>query len=63
MDYSSHVDYSLRIVSGRIYHGCSLELKRPPISSQEAAYHCSMGMGSEIVELVATVPGIELNID
>ena len=60
---SGDMDYSLRIMSGRIYRGCSLELKRSPTSNAEAAYHCSMGMGSEIVELVATVPRIELNID
>ena len=56
-------DYLLRIVSGRIYHGCSLELIRPPTPKGKAAYGCWMGMDSETVELVATVPGIELNID
>ena len=55
------MDYSLRIMSGRIYRGCSLELKRPPTSEGKAAYHCSMG--SKVVELVATVPGVESNID
>ena len=57
------IDYSLRIVSGRIYHGCSLKLKRHHTSKVKAAYHCSIGMGSEIVELIATVPGVELDID
>ena len=60
---SGDMDYSLRIVSGRIYRGCSLKLHQSPTSEREASYHCSMGMNSEISELVATVPGIELNID
>ena len=54
-------DYSLRIVSGRIYRGCSLELKRPPTPKRKAIYHCSMDC--KLVKLVAPVPGIELNID
>ena len=57
------MDYSLRIMSGRIYRGCSLELGLPHTSNGKATYHCSMGVGSKLVELVATVPGIELNID
>ena len=57
------MDHSLRIESGRIYRGCSLELKRPPTSKGKAVYDCSMGMGGKIVELVAPVPGIDLNID
>ena len=57
------MDYSLRIVSGRIYRGCSLELKHSPTSDGVAAYYCSMGMGHNIVELVATVPGVELDLD
>ena len=55
------MDYSLRIVPGRMYHGCSLKLKQPPTSEEKAAYHCSIG--SRSVELVATVPGIEVNFD
>ena len=55
------MDYSLRIMSGRIYRGCSLKLKEPPTPEWNATYHCSMG--SKLVKLVATVPGIELNID
>ena len=55
------MDYSLRIVSGRIYRGCSLWLRQPPTAKGKAAYHCSMN--GELVELVATVPGLELNID
>ena len=55
------MDYSLRIVPGRIYRGCSLELKQPPTSKGRAVYHCSMD--SKLVELVATVPNIELDID
>ena len=58
---TGEMDYSLRIMSGRIYRGCSLELKQPPTSEGKAVYHCSMG--SNVVELVATVPGVELNID
>ena len=58
---TGEMDYSLRIMSGRIYRGCSLKLKQPPTSKGKAVYHCSMG--SKLVELVATVPGIELNID
>ena len=55
------MDYSLRIVSGRIYHSCSLKIKQAPTSEKKAAYHCSIG--SRSVELVATVPGIEVNFD
>ena len=58
---TGEMDYSLRIMSGRIYRGCSLELKRPPTSEGKAVYQCSMG--SKLVELVATVPGVESNID
>ena len=54
-------DYSLRIMSGRIYRGCSLVLKQPPTSEGKAVYHCFMG--SKLVELAATVPGVESNID
>ena len=56
------MDCSLRIVSGRIYRDCSLELKHFSIY-EAASYNCSMGMGSETSELVATVRGIELDID
>ena len=55
------MDYSLRIMSGRIYRGCLLKLEEPPTPEWNATYNCSMG--SELVRLVATVPGIELNID
>ena len=55
------IDYSLRIMSGRIYRGCSLKLKQPPTPNVRAVYHCYRD--SKLVELVATVPGIELNID
>ena len=57
------MDYSLRILSGRIYRDCSLKLKHSPTPDGKAAYHCSMGRGSETVELVATVPGVELDIN
>ena len=50
-------------MSGRICRGCSLELKQPPTSEGKAAYNCSMGTDSKCVELVATVQGIELDID
>ena len=55
------IDYSLPLMTGRIYRGCSLKLKHPPTSEEKAAYHCSIGSTS--VELVATVPGIEVNFD
>ena len=55
------MDYSLRIMSGRIYRGCSLELHRPPTPKRKAIYGCSMD--GNRVKLVATVPGIGLNID
>ena len=55
------IDYSLPIRTGRIYHGCSLKLKQAITSEEKAAYHCSIG--SKSVELVATVPGIEVNFD
>ena len=55
------MDYSLRIMSGRIYRGCLLGLKRRSTSKDKAAYYCFMG--SKLVELVATVPGVEPNID
>ena len=56
------MDCSLRILSGRIYRDCSLELKHFSIY-EAASYNCSMGMGSKTAELVATVPGVELDID
>ena len=55
------MDYSLRIMSGRIYRGCSLRLIKPPTSKTNAIY-CSTMDGKE-AQLVATVPGIELHID
>ena len=57
------VDYSLCIVSGRIYRGCSFQLIRPrtPKAEVRATYRCNMGIKS--VHLVATVPGIKLFID
>ena len=58
---AGNIDYSLPIITGRIYHGCSLKLKQPPTPEEKAAYHCSVG--SKSVELVATVPGIEVNFD
>ena len=58
---SSGMDYSLRIMSGRIYRGCSLQLIKPPTSETKAIY-CSTMDGKD-AQLVATVPGIELHID
>ena len=58
---ASGIDYSLRIMSGRIYRGCSLQLIKPPTSETKAIY-CSTMDGKD-AQLVATVPGIELHID
>ena len=55
------MDYSLRIMSGRIYRGCSLQLIKPPTSETKAIYCCTMD--GKHAQLVATVPGIELHID
>ena len=55
------IDYSLRVMFGRIYRGCSRKLKWPPTPSARAVYHSSRN--GKLVELVATVSGIELNID
>ena len=55
------IDYSLRIMSGRIYEGCSLQLIKPPTPETKAIY-CSTVDGKD-AQLVATVPGIELDID
>ena len=57
----SGMDYSLRIMFGRIYRGCSLQLIKPPTPETEAIY-CSTMDGKD-AQLVATVPGIELHID
>ena len=53
--------YSLRIMSGRIYRGCSLQLIKPSTLETKAIY-CSTVDGKD-AQLVATVPGIELHID
>ena len=58
---ASGMDYSLRIMSGRIYQGCSLRLIKPPTPETNAIY-CSTVDGKD-AQLVATVPGIELHID
>ena len=55
------MDYSLRIMSGRIYCGCSLQLIQPPTPETKAVYCCTMG--GKDAQLVATVPGVELLID
>ena len=58
---ASDIDYSLRIMSGRIYRGCSLQLIKPPTPKTKAIY-CSTVAGKD-AQLEATVPGIELHID
>ena len=58
---TSGIDYSLRIMFGRIYRGCSLQLIKPPTPGTKAIY-CSTMDGKD-AQLVATVPGIELHID
>ena len=58
---TSGMDYSLRIMSGRIYRGCSLRLIKPPTPETKAIY-CSTMDGKD-AQLVAAVPGIELHID
>ena len=58
---ASSIDYSLRIMSGRIYRGCSLQLIKSPTPETNAIY-CSTMDGKD-AQLVATVPGIELHID
>ena len=55
------MNYSLRIMSGRIYRGCSLQLIKPPTPDTKAIY-CSTVDGKD-AQLVATVAGIELHID
>ena len=55
------MEYSLQIVSGRIYRGCSLRLTQPPTPEKQAIYFCTKDDKS--VQLMATVPGIELHID
>ena len=58
---TSGTDYSLSIMFGRIYRGCSLQLIKPPTPETKAIY-CSTMDGKD-AQLVATVPGIELHID
>ena len=58
---TSGMDFSLRIMSGRIYRGCSLQLIKSPTPETKAIY-CSTVDGKD-AQLVATVPGIELHID
>ena len=55
------VDCSFRLTSGCIYRGCSLHLIQPPTPQTKAVYCCTMD--SKDAQLVATVPGIELDID
>ena len=57
-DETGDMDYSLRIMSGRIYRGCSLQLTQSPTPEKKAIYCCGKD-----VQLEATVPGIDLNID
>ena len=58
---ASGMDYSLRIMSGRIYRGCSLQLTKPHTPETKAIY--SSTLEGKDAQLVATVPGIELHID
>ena len=58
---TSGVDFSLRIMSGRIYRGCLLQLIKSPTPETKAIY-CSTVDGKD-AQLVATVPGIEMHID
>ena len=58
---ASGMDYSLRIMIGRIYRGCSLQLIKTSTPETKAIY-CSTMDGKD-AQLVATVPGIELDID
>jgi len=54
-------DYSLRIMSGRIYRGCSLQLVQPSTPETKAIY-CATMDGKD-ARLVATVPGVEVHLD
>ena len=54
-------DYSLRIMSGRVYRDCTLQLIQPSTPETKAIYRCTMDCKD--AELVATVPGIELQIE
>ena len=55
------IDCSLHIVSGHIYHGCSLKLIQPPTPEKLPIYLCTMGGRS--TQLAAIIPGTELHID
>ena len=57
---SGGIDPSLRILSGRIYRGCSLRVIQPPTPETEAIY-CATMDGND-AHLVATVPGVKPNI-
>ena len=58
---ASGMDYSLRIMFGRIYRGCSLQLIKPPTPETKAIYRSTVD--GKDAQLMATVPGIELHID
>ena len=55
------MDFSMRIQSGRIYRGCSLQIIQPPTSEKKAIYCCTMD--GKDARLVATVPGVEPHIN
>ena len=55
------IDCSLRIMSGRIYRGCSLQLIQPPTPGKKAVY--CVTMDGKCAQLEGTVPGVELPID
>ena len=54
-------DYSLHIMSGRVYRDCTLQLIQPSTPETKAIYLSTMD--GKDAQLVATVPGIELQID
>ena len=54
------MDCSLRIISGRIYCGCSLQLSKQQ-SSRRAIYRCTMNGKDAWFQASAT--GIKLNLD
>ena len=56
-----YIDLSLRILSGRIYSGCSLQLTQAPTPKKKAIYRCTMD--GKDAQLAATVAGIGLNIN
>ena len=54
-------DYSLQIKSGRVYRDCTIQLLQSSTPTTKAIYLSTIG--GKDAQLVATVPGIELQID